>query len=367
MDNDNESVVKNPGRLSAPEAVIRGRNSFPRSAWECHSGRSAAPPAGEDDAERRNEIPVSLLQSHKNRSSCYGFTLIEILVTLVIMAILIGLLVPAVQMAREAGRRAQCSNNLRQIGLAIQNYAVQQGSLPSALGFSGHARLLPHLDQVQAFHAVNFSLTPDASANTTVANLTLAGLLCPSDSPPYNGMCSYAFNVGYGFVRPPDPQNGPFGRTTLRYADIPDGTSFTAAVSECPLGVAPGARDPLRSVFDTPSPLVNSSEFEQFVKQCSTVNPTTAKLNGSVRGERWALGQLGSTLYNHNISINGKTCTNHTLVQQGAWSAGSAHPGGAHSSFLDGHVGFQGRAIASNIWRAMGSRNGGEVVHASGE
>ncbi len=296
----------------------------------------------------------------------FGFTLIEFLAVIGIIAILMGLLLPAVQMAREAGRRAACSNNLRQIGVAIQTYAAAHGSLPLALGFSAHCRLLPHVEQIQTYNAINFNISRsfDAAqfaANSTASQVGMAILLCPSDTPVsgYPAMCNYSFNVGYGFVPGGRAQNGPFGRTTIRYSDVPDGTSVTAALAECPLGVRGGARDPLRSVFDTPFP---EDKFESFARECSSLDPIQARLNGSTRGGSWLEGQLGYTLYNHNVIIDGHTCTNGTMIQTGAWSAGSAHPNGAHVSFLDGHVEFRAKSIATSVWRAMGSRNGGELL-----
>ena len=297
-----------------------------------------------------------------------GFTLMEFLVVAAVIALLVGLTLPAVQAAREAARRTQCKNNLRQIGIAVQAYAAQHDSLPTAVGFSAHSRLLSQFEQINIYNAINVNAMPDDAINSTASNAHFSLLLCPSDSPlsGQNGMCSYAFNVGYGFPRPGEPQNGPFGRAAIRLSDIPDGTSSTAGVSECLLGLAPGSRDPLRAVFDTPLSRAASTDFDRFVQECIALDPLRAKLNGPIRGERWIVGQLGTTLYNHNIMISGHTCTNGSLVQQGAWSSGSAHNGGSHVLFMDGHVKFQGRTIALDLWRAMGSRNGSEVNQGTG-
>ncbi|MBX6316404.1 MAG: DUF1559 domain-containing protein [Isosphaeraceae bacterium] len=115
-----------------------------------------------------------------------GFTLIELLVVLFIIGIPIALLIPAVQSAREAARRAQCANNLKQIGLALQNYHDTVGSFPHDVntrkGFSAYAMLLPHLDQQPLFNSINFAFWPselEDSPNHTAVLSGVATLLCP--------------------------------------------------------------------------------------------------------------------------------------------------------------------------------------------
>src|SRR3954449_10732366 len=136
--------------------------------------------------------------SHRPGRGRTGFTLIELLVVIAIIAILIALLLPAVQAAREAARRIQCTNNLKQVGLALHNYESTNGVFPPGrintyVAGNGHcwgaySQMLPYVEQQAVFDAMNFGMNPDpdytstsAAANRTAAVTTLAMFLCPSD------------------------------------------------------------------------------------------------------------------------------------------------------------------------------------------
>ena len=271
---------------------------------------------------------------HKHR----GFTLIELLVVITIIAVLIALLLPAVQAAREAARRAQCVNNLKQIGLALHNYISATNVLPpgrinshiAGLGncWGTYAQLLPQLDQQVIFSAFNFNLPPDVddspSVTTALANSTgystfITSLLCPTDSVPVlvtvagtpNATHNYNVNTGsaYPVVQFPvapltGSPNGPFFENSrVSPAGFADGMSNTVAVTETVRSM-PGATyasNPL-DVFlvtgdnATTGPPLNSDA--DYVSLCLSLPSTTTQFQDS-RGVRWHYGAPGHSMYNH--------------------------------------------------------------------
>lgn len=304
-----------------------------------------------------------------------GLTLVELLVVVAVIGLLVGLLLPSVQSARESARRIQCANNLRQLGLAVNAYASAVGVLPPGhigQGYSLHARLLPHLEQSTLYNAINFDISasrtgPD-SENHTASKVSLSAFLCPSDGVYAPGATNYVGNVGIGVQK--YKYNGVFSVVSpgsppsIGHQSITDGTGTTAAIAEWLIGKYQ-SREPRRTVFVTPTELTEPEQFQQFVDTCRSLDPARASVNGAWKGREWLTGSLGSTLYNHTLPINENSCTNFVMVQQGAWTAGSLHPGGAHCLFVDGHVRFLRDSIAMQVWHALGSRNGGEIISDS--
>jgi len=324
-----------------------------------------------------------------------GVTLIELLTVIAIIGLLALLILPAVQAAREAARRTKCSNNLKQIGLALHQYVSIHGCHPSEYngsGYSPHSMILPFLEQKPLYDSINFSLDCQPSnsvpENLTAHRVQLAVLLCPSDISTQNriGWTSYAANVGYnpaelgfnGAFAPTGPGPGmhftlhPGGETVLRRypkpldpASFSDGASQTICFAEWCLGAPVSDREnKRRTVFIaamTADPAGPSAPFAEFADRCRTIDPRPENIDFASKGNRWLMGDVGFTLYNHALGINEPSCSNNRDRGIGAFSASSLHPGGANVLFADGHIGFTKDSTSLNAWRAVGTRNGGEV------
>ena len=328
-----------------------------------------------------------------------GFTLIEILVVVAILAILIGLILPAVQAAREAARRGQCANNLRQIGLALHNYATTNGVFPPIDLYTGivkgtpgryanHAhsplaRMLAELDQPSLYHSTNFDFEPDIGlgpvVNETVMTTTVASFLCPDDavSPvPGYGRVSYRFNVGPALGSSFDEaiENGPFvAFSCLAPADFRDGLSSTIGVSERLQGdwaswtaLEGGDYRIAGAVVDwkTLYPL------EVAIARCRSreLPDLPAESRG---GESWFLSGLHFTNYNHLLPPNAAgACGFENEIEgllkrvhmAGIMPASSRHPGGVNTMRMDGGVRFERQGIDARLWKALATRSGGEVM-----
>ncbi|MGP0063906.1 MAG: DUF1559 domain-containing protein [Isosphaeraceae bacterium] len=355
-----------------------------------------------------------------------GFTLIELLVVIAIIAVLIALLLPAVQSAREAARRVQCVNNLKQIGLALHNYIDVNGTVPPAAldtmtiggtttirngSFGALARMLPFLEQTAVYNAANFSVdvingAPGMWANTTAIFTRLSGFLCPSDTPPgwpaitaYAGTApgvNYFASVGSGLefsnLQTGGPPNGIFSYVATGYgapvtiAAITDGTSNTIAFGEWIVG------DGNNALYTVPSDIVfvgayppgvsrntpqmelpaGAAPFQQWVQQCAAGLTNTADRttnHTSQLGMGWAWGLPGFSFGNIVLAPNPKTpnCSvdtgsDNTLWNPGMWTLSSRHPGGANVLIADGSVRFLRDSTNLQTVWSLGSRAQGEVL-----
>jgi prepilin-type N-terminal cleavage/methylation domain-containing protein/prepilin-type processing-associated H-X9-DG protein len=302
-----------------------------------------------------------------------GFTLIEVLVTITIIGILVALLLPAVQSAREASRRMRCAANLRQLGIAIAGYEALIGTYPPMYKgkmFSAHTMMLPFLEQAQLYHSINFNFSSDdvmmgPTTNGTAGRTWIDLFLCPSDRagfPDGRSGVNYAVNSGYGWQK--YGENGLFVMRPpqTRSADVTDGLSQTAAMAEF-LHADPTDNttlDPRRTLFFTRPSRRKPDEIEAFVTACRDAPAANQTKLG--RGLTWMDGGHHQTIYNHMLGINERSCFNGQSVWEGAYSAGSLHGRMANVLFADGSARAIQASIALPTWRALSTRAGGEVV-----
>jgi len=312
---------------------------------------------------------------------CRAFTLVELLVSIAVVAVLVALLVPAVQRVREASSRSVCQNNLHQIGIALHGYLDAKKQFPPGRGtptpaiFSMHAYLLPHLEQSAIANSIDMSKAPadftipgqsfSGAANFPAAATLLPVFLCPSDAQAghvsgsnYAGTnyaaCSGSGSIGNGQLTASDGVFFLGSRTRL--SEITDGSSNTAAVSERTLGVA-FATSPPRPMNVI---LELATGGEPTNDTCA--NPSAGGWN-SERGAKWIVGNYGNTLYNHALPPNSATwdCMN-MQQQKGQMAARGPHFGGISVLFCDGGVRFVANGIALASWRSIATRAGEETV-----
>jgi prepilin-type N-terminal cleavage/methylation domain-containing protein len=307
-----------------------------------------------------------------------GFTLIELLVVIAIIAILIALLLPAVQQAREAARRTQCRNNLKQLGLALHNYHDNARCFPMSNGGSGyspHAYVLPFLDQSPIYNQINFSLSPTHASHTAFFMLTLPAFRCPSDidtlGANFGGRNNYWTNTGCGVLNGqpslvvgnvnygmPAPNGVMFQVSSVRIADITDGTSNTALMSEKRLG--DGSNSISTPATDTYQPGTFPATPDEALQQCRAIDVNNLSFQGnSDIGAGWLRGSNDATYYYHTLPPNDRSCR--FPPGRMAGTANSLHVGGVHTLMCDGAVRFFSSNIDLNLWRAISTRAGGEV------
>jgi prepilin-type processing-associated H-X9-DG protein/prepilin-type N-terminal cleavage/methylation domain-containing protein len=303
------------------------------------------------------------MQQTRDQKPCGGFTLVELLVVIGIIAVLLALLVPAVQRVRDTAARTECVNNLKQIGLALQGYHGIYSSFPPGYhsgyddegtdtgpGWGWAAFILPHIEQQSVFKAIQFEQEIEAPANASVRVQQIQAYLCPADSVPATWTTMNFDSIGnpiapicdvasanyigvFGVSEPGVEGEGIFYRgSSTRIADITDGTSQTMIVGE-------------RSFRWCQATWVGSVTGASMVPP-----PGSPALAGEWNGSGFVLG--------HTFEGSGGPGSPGTEAN----GFSSQHSAGANFLFADGHVQFLQTTMNHEVYMALSTRGGDEPV-----
>lgn len=329
-----------------------------------------------------------------------GFSLVELLTTLGVLAVLVSLVIPAIQSSREAARKLDCQNRQRQVALAILNFEHSRGHLPAPLNgspappavpavLSVFAHVLPELDQAVLFSRLTKDSTENAAGlypgpprlirpeHNELLRTRLPVVTCPSDGAP-DGGCNMRACDGVHPVPRKDPsapedggRRGVFPARILlephRLSEVTDGLSNTVMLSERLAGDQDPARySPHRDTyyiapatafitFESPDEIVTACIFQYR-------SPPLGEM--SYGGAAWLIAGSAYTMYNHVLPPNSpiNDCSaNEYFLTQAAVTARSFHYRGVNAALADGSVRFVSESIDSRLWRALGTRAGGET------
>ncbi len=318
-----------------------------------------------------------------------GFTLVELLVVVAIIGVLVGLLLPAIQSAREAARRTQCLNNLKQAALALQNYEAAKktfppfAELPRTVTFqpvSAQARILAYIEQEAIARRINFDATAPFTANPDLAKTRIATFMCPSEDNDRERQTptlvyyplNYCLNEGTWFIYDPvsdEAGDGAFApNRSFRASDMSDGLSNTLAWSE--------AKAYQPNLWDSSQPATVGVAPPATVAEVAAFFGGTFDFNGHTE---WVEGDVHETGFtttftpNANVAYTDGAGTysvdftsmrdgeSTTLPTYAAVTARSYHPGAVNAAMMDGSVRAVSDSVDLAVWRAAGTRAGDET------
>lgn len=327
-----------------------------------------------------------------------GFTLVELLVVIAIIGVLIALLLPAVQSAREAARQVDCRNKLRQIALAVHTYQSAMGAYPPSFcvnprnladeggNWSAHARILPYLEQGNVYAGINFGQSYNDSVfedGRPVKTQRIGAYLCPDEihdtqrlknGQPHHYPFNYAFNLGVWMVYDPTLNLGGegvfFPNSRIKPADIVDGLSATLMVSEVKAYTSylRNAGNADATVPDQPTDVTSLGGDKKYGPQLMQNTGHTEWVDGRAHHVGFTTAFTPNTLieledggevYDVDWS-NQQEGVSDSIVTYAAITARSYHPNIVNAAMMDGSVHTISETIKRSVWRAMSTRAGQE-------